>query len=125
MLDLQRNLFLEGLCELRVVVHAPARVFRLLGLGLGSLEGVEGLAGSYNLQSFLGLVVILYRVKLTAFLLEWGLIRCICVRWGYWQRVVDEVGVDEPPEGILEVKSLPGEGSVGWVEYRIIQLICL
>ena len=80
MLDLQRNLFLEVLCEPQGVIHVPARVFRLLDLALGSLEGVEGLVGSYTLQSFLGWAVILYRVKLTAFLLEWDLIRCKYVR---------------------------------------------
>lgn len=80
MLVLRKNLFLEGPCEPQAVTHALVRVFLLLDLELGSPEGVEELAGNHILRSFLGLVEILYRVKLTAFLLEWGLIRCRCVR---------------------------------------------
>ena len=64
---LQRNLFLEVLCEPQGVIHALVRVFLLLALELGSLEGAGGLAERHILHSFLEQAVILYKVKLTAF----------------------------------------------------------
>lgn len=49
-LDLQRNLFLEVPCGPQVVVRALVRVFQLLDLELGSLEGLEGLAERHILH---------------------------------------------------------------------------